>query len=143
MFQCYCHCYRECTVFMTPRKQSTSDSAPHLLLLVSSFPDSWLLKMTMICSSGTSVDFGRTTRRYIAEDKTLQSSPARENSGDLHTQGCWLEVSVCIREVLRLTISAQVRVVFLYLQANAEMVPKSQVAIACVSCSPPGVCSSE
>jgi hypothetical protein len=43
---------------------------------------------------------------------------------------------VCIRKVLRPAISTQVFLVFLYLQANAEMVPKFQVATACFSCSP-------
>jgi hypothetical protein len=50
---------------------------------------------------------------------------------------CWLEVSVCIREVLRPATSTQVLVVFLCLQANAEMVPKFRATTVCFSCRPP------
>jgi hypothetical protein len=32
---------------------------------------SWILKMEVVCSSETSVDFQRSTRRYIPEDRTL------------------------------------------------------------------------
>jgi hypothetical protein len=34
----------------------------------------WQAKMGVICSSETSVDFQRTTRRYIAKDRTLHPS---------------------------------------------------------------------
>jgi hypothetical protein len=46
--------------------------------------------------------------------------------------------SVRIRNVLRPAIATQVLLVFLSLEADAEMVPKFRVATACPSCSPPG-----
>jgi hypothetical protein len=40
--------------------------------LVSCFAYSWTVKMVSTCSSEMSVDFQRTTRHYIPEDRTLQ-----------------------------------------------------------------------
>jgi hypothetical protein len=43
---------------------------------------------------------------------------------------------VCARSALPPAISTLVSLVFLCLQANAEMVPKFQVAVMCFSCNP-------
>jgi hypothetical protein len=52
----------------------------------------------------------------------------------------WLSL-VCSLQVLRPDLSTQVLVVFLRLQANTEMVRKSQVAIACFSWRPRKLCN--
>jgi hypothetical protein len=47
---------------------------PHAFMMVSCSDYSSTLKMENVCSSETSVDFQRTTRRYIPEDTTLLQS---------------------------------------------------------------------
>jgi hypothetical protein len=57
-----------------PRDQHKDGSKQSLLaayfMLVSRLPHFWTLKMEATCSSKSSVDFQRTTRRYIPEDRT-------------------------------------------------------------------------
>jgi hypothetical protein len=49
-------------------------------LLVSCLAYSLTVKMETICSSETSVDFHRTTWRYIPEDRTLRSPAVRTST---------------------------------------------------------------
>jgi hypothetical protein len=56
------------------RGQAACFSACHLLSrLVFCLAYSSILKMEAVCSSETSVEFQRTTRRYIPEDRTLNN----------------------------------------------------------------------
>jgi hypothetical protein len=55
-----------------PDREASRAMAANWFMLISSMAYSSTLKIEPACSSETSVDLRRTTRRYIAEDKTLQ-----------------------------------------------------------------------